>query len=164
MACDQRARGICIGEYLLDDYPWIPWLFDRGTSRSGRPHDHAYNLEVALERADGSVVDVRQSGRFVDFTLDLGLPSWRYEIDGVVIEMSTVLPSGQNLLHASFRVRDHSQRVRLRLSPLIDFRALEAPVGQLSAREYVLESMQSCGVHYDVNATASSSFAGRKPG
>jgi oligopeptide/dipeptide ABC transporter ATP-binding protein len=26
------------------------------------------------------------------------------------------------------------------------------------------ESMQSCGVHYDVNATASSSFAGRKPG
>jgi hypothetical protein len=96
------------------------------------------NLEVALERADGSVADVRQSGRFIDFTLDLGLPSWRYEIDGVVIEMSIVLPSGQNLLHASFRVRDHSQRVRLRLSPLIDFRALEAPVGQLSAREYVL--------------------------
>jgi ATP-dependent Clp protease protease subunit len=31
----------------------------------------------------------------------------------------------------------------------------------MSAEE---ESMQSCGVHYDVNATASSSFAGRKPG
>jgi predicted glycogen debranching enzyme len=107
------------------------------------------NLEVALERADGSVADVRQSGRFIDFTLDLGLPSWRYEIDGVVIEMSIVLPSGQNLLHASFRVRDHSQRVRLRLSPLIDFRALEAPVGQLPAREYVLTAQ---GQRYEVTA------------
>jgi hypothetical protein len=26
------------------------------------------------------------------------------------------------------------------------------------------ESMQTCGVHYDVNATTSSLFAGRKPG
>jgi hypothetical protein len=26
------------------------------------------------------------------------------------------------------------------------------------------ESMQSCGVHYAANATASSPFAGRKPG
>ena len=107
------------------------------------------NLEVALERADGSVADVRQSGRFIDFTLDLGLPSWRYEIDGVVIEMSIVLPSGQNILHASFRVRDHSQRVRLRLSPLIDFRALEAPVSELSAREYVLTAR---GQRYEVTA------------
>jgi predicted glycogen debranching enzyme len=107
------------------------------------------NLEVALERADGSVADVRQSGHFIDFTLDLGLPSWRYEIDGVVIEMSIVLPSGQNILHASFRVRDDSQRARLRISPLIDFRALEAPVSEISAREYVLTAR---GQRYEVTA------------
>jgi predicted glycogen debranching enzyme len=107
------------------------------------------NLEVALERADGSVADVRQSGRFIDFTLDLGLPSWRYEIDGVVIEMSIVLPSGQNILHASFRVRSDGQRVRLRLSPLIDFRALEAAVSELPAREYVLTAQ---GQRYEVTA------------
>jgi hypothetical protein len=29
--------------------------------------------------------------------------------------------------------------------------------------EMVLESIQSCGVHYDAKVTASSSFAGRKP-
>jgi predicted glycogen debranching enzyme len=107
------------------------------------------NLEVALERADGSVADVRQSGRFIDFTLDLGLPSWRYEIDGVIIEMSIVLPSGQNLLHASFRARSGGQRVRLRLSPLIDFRALEAGVSELSTREYVLTAR---GQRYEVSA------------
>ena len=107
------------------------------------------NLEVALERADGSVADVRRSGRFIDFTLDLGLPSWRYELDGVIIEMSIVLPSGQNILHASFRVRSDGQRVRLRLSPLIDFRALEAAVSELPAREYVLTAQ---GQRYEVTA------------
>ena len=107
------------------------------------------NLEVALERADGSVADVRRSGRFLDFTLDLGLPSWRYEIDGMVIEMSIVLPCGQNILHASFRVRGDGQRVRLRLSPLIDFRALEASVNELPAREYVLTAQ---GQRYEVTA------------
>jgi predicted glycogen debranching enzyme len=107
------------------------------------------NLEVAMERADGSVADVRRSGRFLDFTLDHGLPSWRYEIDGVIIEMSIVLPSGQNILHASFRVRGEGQRVRLRLSPLIDFRALEAAVSELPARAYVLTAQ---GQRYEVTA------------
>ena len=51
------------------------------------------DLEVDIEREDGSVVNLRENGRFLDFTLDMGLPSWRYEIDGVVIEKSIVVPS-----------------------------------------------------------------------
>ena len=44
------------------------------------------DLEIDIEREDGSVVNLRESGRFLDFTLNMGLPSWRYEIDGIVIE------------------------------------------------------------------------------
>jgi predicted glycogen debranching enzyme len=107
------------------------------------------DLEVAIERSDGSVADVRQSGRFFDFALDLGLPSWRYEIDGIVVETSIVLPSGQNVLHASFRVSGNSQSVRLRLRPFINFRALETAVNEPTAGSYVLTAR---GQQYEVTA------------
>ena len=35
------------------------------------------DLDVDIERADGSVTNLRESGRFLDFTLNMGLPSWR---------------------------------------------------------------------------------------
>ena len=92
---------------------------------------------------------MRRSGRFLDFTLELGLPSWRYEIDGVTVEMSIVLPSGQNILHATFRVRGDGQSVRLRLRPLINFRALESAVNEPTAGSYVLTAR---GRRYDVTA------------
>ena len=57
------------------------------------------DLEVDIELADGSVVNLREKGRFLDFTLNMGLPSWRYELDGVVIEKSIVVPSRQNIVH-----------------------------------------------------------------
>jgi glycogen debranching enzyme len=36
------------------------------------------DLEVDVELEDSSVVNLRENGRFVDFTLNMGLPSWRY--------------------------------------------------------------------------------------
>src|SRR5579863_5098715 len=51
------------------------------------------DLEVDVEREDGSVANIREGGRFLGFALDMGLPSWRYEIDGIVIEKSIVVPS-----------------------------------------------------------------------
>ena len=86
------------------------------------------DLEVDIELADGSVVNLRENGRFLDFTLNMGLPSWRYELDGVVIEKSIVVPSRQNIVHSTFRLLGDGRRVRLRLRPLINFRPLEAPV------------------------------------
>jgi hypothetical protein len=37
------------------------------------------DLEVDIELEDGSVVNLREKSRFLDFTLNMGLPSWRYE-------------------------------------------------------------------------------------
>ena len=88
------------------------------------------DLEVDIELADGSVVNMRENGRFLDFTLNMGLPSWRYELDGVVIEKSIVVPSRQNIVHSTFRLLGDGRRVRLRLRPLINFRPLEASVAE----------------------------------
>jgi hypothetical protein len=60
------------------------------------------DLEVDVELEDGRVGNLREKGRFLDFTLNIGLPSWRYELDGIVIEKSIVVPSRQNIVHAPF--------------------------------------------------------------
>lgn len=87
------------------------------------------DTEVDLEREDGSVVNIREGGRFLGFALDMGLPSWRYEIDGVVIEKSIVVPSRQNIVHLTFRRIGNGKPVHLRFRPFINFRQLEAPLG-----------------------------------
>ena len=51
---------------------------------------------------------------------------------------------------------------RPRRTPLV--RQDQAFKGRQFTAKVILESMQSCGVHYGANATALSSFAGRKPG
>jgi len=100
------------------------------------------DLDVEIERADGTVANLREQGRFVDFTLKMGLPSWRHEIDGTVIEKSVVLPSGHNIVHVSFRLLGARGQARLRLRPFINFRALEAPVGQALASGYALTARE----------------------
>ena len=107
------------------------------------------DLEVDVELADGSIVNMREKGRFVDFTLNMGLPSWRYELDGVVIETSIVVPSRQNIVHSTFRSRGDGRRVRLQLRPFINFRRLEAPVGEALSSDYTLTVR---GDRYEVSA------------
>jgi len=107
------------------------------------------DLEVDIELADGSVVNLREKGRFLDFTLNMGLPSWRYELDGIVIEKSIAVPSRQNIVHSTFRLLGDGRRVRLRLRPLINFRPLEAPVSEALSSGYTLTVR---GDRYEVSA------------
>jgi hypothetical protein len=105
------------------------------------------DLEIDIE--DGSVVNLRESGRFLDFTLNLGLPSWRYELYGAVVEKSIVMPSRQNIVHCTFRSLGDGRRNRLRLRPLINFRRLEAPVSNALSPDYTLTVR---GNRYEVSA------------
>ena len=107
------------------------------------------DLEVDVELEDGSVVNLREKGRFLDFTLNMGLPSWRYELDGIVIEKSIVVPSRQNIVHSTFRSLGDDRHIRLRLRPLINFRPLEAPVSEALSSGHTLTVR---GNRYEVNA------------
>jgi predicted glycogen debranching enzyme len=107
------------------------------------------DLEAEVERDDGSVVNIEGGGRFVGFTLDMGLPSWRYDLDGVVIEKSVVVPSRQNIVQSTFRMLGAGKGVRLRLRPYINFRRIEAPASEALAADYTL-SVQ--GQRYEVTA------------
>jgi predicted glycogen debranching enzyme len=101
------------------------------------------DLEVYIELAGGSVVSLRERGKFIDFTLTTGLPSWRYELDGMIIEKSIVLPSGHNLVHSTLRLLSAERSVRLRLRPFINFRPLEAAVSEPIASSYTITARGS---------------------
>jgi hypothetical protein len=73
---------------------WAGWLRLSDDNRGDYPRYHGLlialpaplgrmvvlpDLEVDIALEDGSVVNLREKGRFLDFTLNMGLPSWRYE-------------------------------------------------------------------------------------
>src|SRR5438045_1245331 len=109
------------------------------------------DLDVAVGRSDGSLASLRDSGRFVDFTLTMGRPSWRYEIDGMTIEKSVLMPARHNITYIGFRLIGGARAIRLFLRPAVNFRRIEAAVSEPLASGYALTAN---GRHYEIAAGA----------
>jgi predicted glycogen debranching enzyme len=88
-----------------------------------------------------------RGGHLAEFRLELGLPVWRYELPGAVIERRVLMPYGQNTVHITYRLLDGAP-VRLALRPSIQFRGYEAAVDKPAATSYVLTAM---GGRYEVS-------------
>jgi predicted glycogen debranching enzyme len=86
-------------------------------------------------------LEVHGTGNLIDFRLDPGLPVWRYEVNGFVLEKRVLLLHRQNTAHLTYRLIQGDGAVRLKLRPSVHFRGHDAPV---SAR---LEA------HYGFSAT-----------
>src|SRR4051794_20866647 len=96
------------------------------------------DLDCEIERANGSMTNIRDAGSFSGFTLSMGLPSWRWEVEGLTLERSVLMPARHNTVHITFRLIGASHGVRLRLRPFISFRYLEASVDKPLADTYRL--------------------------
>jgi predicted glycogen debranching enzyme len=87
--------------------------------------------EVALsgeERAPDRL-EVPAERTLVDFRLELGLPVWEWEVDGLRLVERVLMPYGQNTVHVAYRLLGQSaQGCRLRLRPFVHFRSYEAAV------------------------------------
>jgi glycogen debranching enzyme len=55
------------------------------------------------ERAPG-VLELPGAGFLTEFRLELGLPVWRYDVHGYVIEKRVLLPHMQNTVHITYRL------------------------------------------------------------
>ena len=121
-------------------------------------------LNHLLERVrlkDGSVVwlgdehDVAGSnvadrgGHLIEFRLDLGLPVWVYDFDGIRVERRLLMPHRQNTTHISYRLLSRDGSVRLSLRPSIHFRSYEASVSDGGSLPY---TVTATGHHYEVSA------------
>ena len=75
-----------------------------------------------------------------EFRLENGLPIWRYEVEGVVLEKHILFLHGQNTVHIHYRLVSAQRDIQLELRPSIHFRGHEHPVDQKLAQGYHLNA------------------------
>jgi predicted glycogen debranching enzyme len=88
---------------------------------------HSPDGPVALETLAAEPARPRRA-RLADFHLDGGLPVWRYEADGFVIEKRIVMPYGHNTTYVMFRLVEGRGRTVLELRPAFHVRPHEGRV------------------------------------
>ncbi len=78
-----------------------------------------------------------------EFTLELGLPVWRYHVGEVCIEKRISLIHAQNTVHVTYRMLEGDRQVRLMLRPLVHFRPHETAVGSTLNASYTLKALDA---------------------
>src|SRR5690348_12411074 len=82
------------------------------------------NVSLLLQQPDGG--EPVPVGSLDSFSLEFGLPVWRYEAAGYVLEKRVVLPYRANTVHLNYRLIEGPTPIRLRLRPGFHFRPHEA--------------------------------------
>src|SRR5437588_4166655 len=73
-----------------------------------------------------------------EFRLVAGLPIWRYELEGFVLEKRLLMPYRQNTVHITYHLLAGKGRLRIGLRPAIHFRHHDAPVSAADGNRYVI--------------------------
>ncbi len=93
------------------------------------------------ERAWGAL-EVQGMDALTEFRLEMGLPVWRYETHGHILEKRLFLPNRRNTVHVSYRLIDGPGPVRVKLRPSVHFRNHNDPVTHLPKEPYVLTASE----------------------
>jgi predicted glycogen debranching enzyme len=91
---------------------------------------------------------IDRDGHLVEFRLELGLPVWRYELQGTAIEKRVVMPYGQNTVHVTYKLLESREPVRLTLRPSVQFRSYDAAVSANATGSY---SLTAAGTQYELS-------------
>jgi predicted glycogen debranching enzyme len=73
-----------------------------------------------------------------EFRLEAGLPVWRYEVDGFVLEKRLFLPYRQNTVHVTYLLISGKGKLRLGLRPAMHFRSHDSAVSEPRSTYYRL--------------------------
>lgn len=85
---------------------------------------------------------------FSDFHLDTGLPVWRYQVDGFLVEKRILMPHFQNTVVVTYRMLEGAAPLRMRLRPSVHFRSYEAAVDSPLQEPYrLIASREQFEVH-----------------
>jgi predicted glycogen debranching enzyme len=76
-----------------------------------------------------------------EFRLEDGVPVWRYEIGGWVIEKKIFMLHGQNTTLTSYDLLEGDEPVRIKLYPHVQFRPHEAAVDKAMADAYTVRAV-----------------------
>jgi len=87
-------------------------------------------VEVGGRERSGDAPDAHGAGHLVEFRLEAGLPVWRYDIDGTIVEKRVFMPHMQNTVEIAYELVSGADSVELALRPSVNFRPMEAPVSE----------------------------------
>jgi predicted glycogen debranching enzyme len=85
----------------------------------------------------------------LEFRLEMGLPVWRYAVEGWTLEKFLHLPYRQNTVHVTYRFLSCPAGVAIKLRPLIQFRGHEADVSAQPGVPYLLTVLED---RYEISA------------
>jgi predicted glycogen debranching enzyme len=94
-----------------------------------------------LEKTDGAL-DLQGMDFLTDFRLDGGLPVWRMDVRGYVLEKQVFMPHQQNTVYITYRLLQGQGTVRLKLRPSVHFRGHDEPPGDFHGAAYVLTATE----------------------
>ena len=77
-----------------------------------------------------------------EFRLEGGLPVWRYELDGHVVEKRVLMVHSQNTVHVTYRLVEGEGPLRLKLRPALQFRPYEEQVHASANESYTVTSTE----------------------
>src|SRR5262249_62004699 len=92
-------------------------------------------------------LDLHSAQFLREFRLEAGLPVWRYDIHGYMIEKRLWMSHLQNTVYISYRYLNDNGIIRLRLRPSMHFREHEAPVSLPMPKPYTVHAF---GDQYEV--------------
>jgi predicted glycogen debranching enzyme len=79
--------------------------------------------------------------RLANFSLEYGLPVWRYEVDGYVLEKRILLQYRANTVYLDYRLLEGAGPIRLSLRPGLRFRPHDAPVAAPLSKPYQVQML-----------------------
>jgi predicted glycogen debranching enzyme len=103
-------------------------------------HADGRTYEIGGRERSGDA-DARGLGYLTEFRLEAGLPVWRYDVGGLVIEKRVFLSHMQNTVYLMYELLSGADRIDLALRPSVNFRAQEAPVSEPLGSPYEFRSV-----------------------
>jgi predicted glycogen debranching enzyme len=133
-ACTRRYHGLLIAALPA---PWgrmvmLTHLFEELRLPGGK------HLLIGGEEPEPGTPELHGARCLTEFRLEHGLPVWRYEADGYVLEKRILMPHRQNTVHVTYRLLQGDGAVRLRLRPSMHFRPHEASVSAPLEKPYTM--------------------------
>jgi predicted glycogen debranching enzyme len=105
-------------------------------------------IQLGSEVPSENLLKLPGAGYLIEFRLESGIPIWKYDVNGIIIEKQILLSYMQNTVYISYRILSGHGPLRLELRPSFHFRPHEAPVGDGFSKDYKLSVL---GERYEIS-------------
>lgn len=109
------------------------------------------SVQLNGEERHDTMLQIEGCRHLEEFRLEAGLPVWAYNLDGIRLEKSLIMPYKQNTVHVAYDYLQGDRPLTVELRPAMNFRRHDDSVEQALCRAYVLSLMET---HIEISAGA----------